>query len=160
MLGRIGRLAIGPATGYAKPMRLLSILPATRLCTMLCIVLALVFAGSTLARAFDNIQHAPGAAAEHEHLLFSDISIETAHDHHHEHDGDEPDQGDESPLDHLSGGHHHHGDGGTGMIVLAAADTVPAAQPDDNPGFVPDRPAIGIKLLGPERPPKIATISA
>lgn len=135
---------------------LLRILPVTRLLSMLCIALALVFAGSTLSNAVDQIQHAPGGASEHEHLLFSDISIDDTHDQDHH----EPDQGDENSPDHLAGGHHHHGDSGAGLIVLAAADTRLTAPAGDNPGFVPDRPAIGIRLLGPERPPKISTISA
>lgn len=136
-------------------MRLPSILSATKLCTMLCIALALVFAGSTLSSAIDHIQHSPGGTTEHEHLLLSDMSIEDTHDQDHH----EPDQSDENPSDQLAGGHHHHGDGGAGLIVLAAADAGLAAPAGNNPGFVPDRPAIGIRLLGPDRPPKISTIS-
>lgn len=123
---------------------------------MLCIALALVFAGSTLSSALDHIQHASSGTPEHEHLLFSDISIEDTHDQNHH----EPDQGDENPSDQLAGGHHHHGDSGAGLIVLAAADTSLATPAGDNPGFVPDRPAFGIRLLGPERPPKISKIRA
>lgn len=137
-------------------MRFSKMIPATRLCSMLCIALALVFAGSSLASALDRIQHAPGGTPAHEHMLFSEIALEDAHDRAHH----APDQSDESSSDQLGGGHHHHGDSGVGLFVMAAGDARLSPPSGDNPGFVPDRLAIAARLSGPERPPKGSTVSA
>src|SRR3546814_18950475 len=83
---------------------------------MFCIALALVFAGASLASAVDRMQHGPGGSPAHEHMLFSDISLEDAHDQDHH----QPDQGGEDPSDRLAGG-HHHGDSGSGLHILASA---------------------------------------
>ncbi|GAA0444096.1 MULTISPECIES: hypothetical protein [Sphingomonas] len=146
-------------------MRLLRMIPTSQICAVLCIALTLVFAGASLSRSIDQIQHAPGASPIHEHLVFSDISLDDAHDLELDHDGDhhevdhnEPDDSDSS--DHLPGSHHHHGDSGSGLIVLASTGAAEAALADDAPNAVPDRPAIGFKVQGPERPPKPSTISA
>src|SRR3546814_11901141 len=61
--------------------------------------------------------------------------------------------------DRLAGG-HHHGDSGSGLIILASADATVAALLDEAHGLVPDRPALGFRIQGPERPPKPSTISA
>ena len=136
-------------------MRFLRMSPVAKLCSTLCVALALVFAGSALASVVDSIQHAPGGSSAHEHLLFSEIAMEDADDQARH----EPDQGKESPSD-LAGGHHHHGDSGVGLAVTPAGDDRLAVLADDNPGFVPDRRPVGIRLPGPERPPRSSTISA
>ena len=135
-------------------MRVSTMIPVNKICAMLCIALALVFAGASLASAVDRMQHGPGGSPTHEHLLFSDISLEDAHEDHHQ-----PDQGDGDPSDRLAGG-HHHGDSGSGLIILASADATVAALLDEAHGLAPDRPAFGFRIQGPERPPKPSTISA
>ena len=136
-------------------MRFLRMPPVAKLCSTLCVALALVFAGTALASVVDRIQHAPGGSSAHEHLLFSEIATEDASDRA----SHEPDQGKESPSD-LAGGHHHHGDSGLGLAVTPAGDLRLAALAGDNPGFLPDRRPVGIRLPGPERPPRSSTISA
>lgn len=116
--------------------------------TMLCIALTLVFAGASLSGVLDDLQHAPGAPAEHEHLLFSPISLEP---HHAEHHAPQPDQ--DSPADHLAG-HHHHGDNGPGLVVPGSAGTAVLALTDDLREMMSDRQAPGWMARGPERPPK------
>src|SRR3546814_8977544 len=80
---------------------------------------ATLFPSTTLVRssAVDRMQHGPGGSPAHEHMLFSDISLEDAHDQDHH----QPDQGGEDPSDRLAGG-NHHGDSGSGLIILASAD--------------------------------------
>jgi hypothetical protein len=146
-------------------MRVLNMISTNRVCAVLCIALTLVFAGASLSRMVDQIQHAPGASAVHEHLIFSDISLDDAHDleldhdqGQHEADNDGSDEPDSS--DQIAGGHHHHGDSGSGLIVLASTDAGEIAMVGDALNAVPDRPAIGFEIQGPERPPKPSTISA
>lgn len=136
-------------------MRVPTMLPVNKICAMLCIALALVFAGASFASAVDRMQHGPGGSPAHEHMLFSDISLEDAHDQDHH----QPAQGDEDPTDRLVGG-HHHGDSGSGLIILASADATVASLLDEAHGLAPDRPALGFRIQGPERPPKPSTISA
>lgn len=133
---------------------------------MLCMALALVFAGTTLSSVVDTIQHAPGAAAQHSHLLFSELADEGLHldDHdlghhdadHHAPDGDQDDGG--NPA-HAPSGHHHHGDSGSGLLATAdngAIQPSPAAQLR---GFAPEPSVTGLRVPGPERPPKTGTMS-
>lgn len=136
-------------------MRAPTMIPVNKICAMLCIALALVFAGASLASAVDRVQHGPGGSPAHEHMLFSDISLEDTHDQDHH----QPDQGGEDPSDRLAGG-HHHGDSGSGLIIPASADATVAALLDEAHGLAPDRPALGFRIQGPERPPKPSTISA
>src|SRR3546814_3284601 len=89
-------------------MRVPTMISVNKFCAMLCIALALVFAGASLASAVDRMQHGPGGSPAHEHMLFSDISLEDAHDQDHH----QPDQGGEDPSDRLAGG-HHPGDSGS-----------------------------------------------
>src|SRR3546814_19172338 len=118
---------------------------------------ATLFPSTTLVRssAGDRMQNGPGGSPAHENMLFSDISREDAHDQDHH----QPDQGGEDPSDRLAGG-HRHGDSGSGLIILASADATVAALLDEAHGLVPDRPALGFRIQGPERPPKPSPISA
>src|SRR3546814_20214366 len=99
---------------------------------MFCIALALVFAGASLASAVDRMQHGPGGSPAHEHMLFSDISLEDAHDQDHH----QPDQGGEDPSDRLAGG-HHPGDSGSGRRLPASAAATLAALLDAAHCLVP-----------------------
>src|SRR3546814_14926464 len=76
-------------------MRVPTMMSVNKFCAMLCIALALVFAGASLASAVDRMQHGPGGSPAHEHMPFSDISLEDAHDQDHP----KPDQGGEDPSD-------------------------------------------------------------
>lgn len=81
---------------------------------MLCVALALIFSGVALSQALDRLQHAPGAAKAHAHLIFSEYS-EADHDRRH---GSDDGAGD---GDSTAGHHHHHFDSGTGLIATPAA---------------------------------------
>jgi hypothetical protein len=133
-------------------------LDPARLITMLCIALAMVFAGASLSRNVDRLQHGPGGSPIHEHLLFSDISLDDGHSHDFDHDQSGYDDDDSSEP--FTGGHHHHGDLGSGLILLASHDwSVPALRGDRH-NQVPEPREAGFRILGPERPPKTSTISA
>lgn len=127
-----------------------------RLITMLCIALVLVFAGASLSSAVDRIQHAPGASIEHQHMVFSEMTVEL--DHANDHLAPQP--GDDDPADHLPGGDHHHGDAGSGMLVAALAASALFAISGDLHGLAPDNQTSGLHIHGPERPPKSLTLNA
>jgi hypothetical protein len=114
----------------------------------LCIALTFVFAAVNLSAVVDRIQHTPGAAISHQHMIFSEFSFELEHgEDHHAADMD-------SPAGHLPGGHHHHGDSGSGVILtgaLAAAE-LPASLAVINSG--PEQRMSGVRLADPDRPPK------
>ncbi len=116
---------------------------------MLCIVLTLVFAGASLSGVVDDIQHAPGAFAEHDHLPFSAIALEQ---HHAEHYSPQPDR--DVAGDHLPGHHHHHGDNSAGLIVPGPAGTALLVLTDDPHGLASDQQTSGWIARGPDRPPK------
>ena len=119
---------------------------------MLCVVLALAFAGASATRIIDRIQHQPGGPADHTHLPFSDIAYD-ADDHH-------DDQDKSANPDHQPGpSHHHHGDSGSGLPVLVAAETAKSGLDTDRHGRRRDRAPPGLSAYVPERPPKHDTIS-
>ncbi len=125
---------------------------------MLCVVLALAFAGGSASRVVDRILHQPGGTVSHAHLPFSDIAFDE--DHHHGDHADAADQDDGANPDHKSGpGHHHHSDSGWGLPALVAADTVKSGLGADRHGRTRDRALPGRSIYGPERPPKHSTTS-
>ncbi|WP_288287783.1 hypothetical protein [uncultured Sphingobium sp.] len=129
-----------------------------RMCAMLCVVLALAFAGASATRIVDRIQHQPGGPADHTHLPFSDIAYD-ADDHYDDHAGTD-DQDNGANPDHQPGpSHHHHGDSGSGLPVLAAAETVKSDLGADRHDLRRDRAPPGLSTYGPERPPKHNMIS-
>jgi len=140
--------------------------PLRRLGTMLCMALALVFAGTSLSSIVDKIQHTPGAAAQHSHLLFSELADEGLHldDHdlgHHDADHHAPgeDQDDDGSTPHAPSGHHHHGDSGSGLLALAHDGALPSPPSVRLNGFASERPVTGLRVPGPERPPKTGSMS-
>lgn len=115
-------------------------LPFRKLCALLCVALTLVFTGSGVATVITDIQHMTGASGNHEHVLFSNISLDD-HDHHSDqHSGH-------------GGGHHHHGDIATGMPLLPTGIATPIATGDRNP-LLRDHLRHGIRLPQPDRPPR------
>ncbi len=122
-----------------------------RLFATLAMVLALVFAGSNLSSAIDRIQHAPGAAVEHEHLAFSSLS---AADHDHDADHHSPPPHEDDGSDHMMGGHHHHADGGSPLLAPSSAPDVHLSGTQAAYAFESTDPPPRLTLLGPERPPR------
>lgn len=136
-----------------------------RLRLALCIGLALLFAFASASRNVDQLQHSPGAATEHYHVLFGSLSIENDHadDDHHRvmagHDGHD-DSDDDSGPDHMPGSHHHHADGGSGFLALSSG--APSFWYADSASYAAEaaRQIVGMAIRGPERPPKAAQTNA
>jgi hypothetical protein len=123
---------------------------------MLCILLALMFAANSLSGALDRIQHAPGATAQHEHLVFGMFSAVADHDaDHHE---PQPDR--DEPADHMMGGHHHHVDSGSGLLALSSPTVLSASTAETAYSAEGSDPPPRLNSSGPERPPKASHILA
>lgn len=124
-----------------------------RLGMMLCILLLALFAGASLSRMMDGIQHQAGATERHAHMLLSALTAEEAHDADHDrtdadgHDGT-------SPLP--DGHHHHHGDGGSGVILLVQAGLTAPMFDSPRHGLPRDHAVAGLSVRGPERPPRLS----
>lgn len=119
------------------------------LCIMLCMVLTIAFAAALLSSLLDRAQHAPGALASHEHMVFSELSVEGPHVDHHEDTA-----GEDGPADHLTAGHHHHADGGSGLMANAPSAEFQLALSDEPQAMEPQDGQTGLHSTGPERPPK------
>jgi hypothetical protein len=136
-----------------------------RLRLTLCIGLALLFAFASASRNIDQLQHSPGAFAEHHHVLFGSLSIDNDHageDHHlamAEHDGH--DDSDDRGPDHMPGSHHHHhADGGNGFLALSSS--APSLWYTDSASYAAEaaQQIAGLAIRGLERPPKAALTNA
>lgn len=126
---------------------------------LLCMMLALVFAGSAFSGLMNSLQHAPGLSLDHEdqHSAFSGIAA--AHDSLHDHDA--PGLEDSTPPDHRSEGHHHHqSDSGSGLLGSSSFH-LKARLAESRPHPVGIRPlGLGVRASGPERPPRSFPIHA
>lgn len=117
---------------------------------MLCVVLTFVFSGMWLSSAIDAIQHAASASTVHEHIVFSDLSIEQHHV-----DGDDGSTTNEgSTVEHLVGGHHHHGESGSGVILSGPENVMVLIAANSLHGIAQKSQTLGLRIAGPERPPK------
>lgn len=125
---------------------------------MLCMALALVYAGASSSQMINTIQHASIQSAEHEHSVFSDaVTAQAGHhvdDDHHD-DGDE-----EQGPDQLAGGHHHHGDTGPSLLADRADELANVVLFESLHASTRDRQVTGIAVPGPERPPRLVTLAA
>lgn len=127
-----------------------------RICVIFGVALALLFAGASASNMLDQIQHPPGKAIDHDHLLFGSLTAELDHADDHDPSGDDRDE--TGRL--LQGHHHHHGDTGS-AIALDPSDrsliSLVRNHPHDT-GPSSEKPGSG--TTGPERPPRHAMISA
>lgn len=139
-------------------MQKLKVFHVDRLFVMLCMALALVYAGASTSQVIDTIQHAPVQVTEHEHSVFSNALTAQAGDHADDNHADETD--DEQAPDHLAGGHHHHGDTGPSLIAGAADELANVVLFESLHASIRDRQVIGIAVPGPERPPRQMTLAA
>jgi hypothetical protein len=128
-----------------RDLKLLRAFPA-----MLCVALAMAFAGASAASVVDRVQHQ--THVPHEHGLHLSLDVNGHADAHHapshHHNGDR-DAGDHHP----SPGHHHsHAPTGALMLPPLASAVVAAA------GIVvpapPEASRNGVRPGGLERPPK------
>lgn len=116
-------------------------LPLRRFCALLCVALALVFTGAGAASVINGVQHMTGAPHSHEHVLFSNISLDDRDHHSDQHSGH-------------PGGHHHHGDIATGMPLSVPTGIATAIATGDRNPLPRDHVRISIRLSLPERPPR------
>lgn len=114
--------------------------PMRKLCALLCVALVLVFAGAGAASVITDVQHMKGVSGNHEHVLFSNISLDDRDHHSDQHSGH-------------TGGHHHHGDIATGMLLLPTSISKPIATGDRTP-LMRDHQRNGVWLPQPDRPPR------
>jgi hypothetical protein len=128
-----------------------------RLCTQLCIGLALIFSGASAANAVDHIQHMPGASADHVHLSFSLATADPAveHDDHAgpDHGASQAPETGGAPYPEQPSG-HHHADSGSGLPAFAAAHAAPPQPVPARLAQQPEKFVLGLNVRGPERPPK------
>jgi len=132
-----------------------------RLIAALCVALMLFYAATLPAKAADQIQHAPALMASHAHDGPGNFSIDTVHDSHvdhTDHHGDAPDD-EGAPGDHLAGGHHHHGDTGPNLLVPGGADAIGFGPIASLHAIGKDRQIDGLRSIGPERPPRTASLN-
>jgi hypothetical protein len=123
---------------------------------MLCMALALTFAGASAASAVDGIQHSSPSSASHEHLPFTLVAVDGVDQHgdHHEADHEDSDEDEGTAPTDQHRGHHHHADSGSGLLVLAAHDAKRIGRAIDRQGEPPRSLKLGLAPRGPERPPK------
>ena len=124
----------------------------TRLVAILCIALALVFAGTVASGVVNQVQHAGGPAQVHHHTALAQAAA--IDDHHADH---RDDGGHDDSRDGLGGdapGHHHHADAGQGIAVLAAATAERLMAVASKQPLATDRSPARAASYGPERPPR------
>ena len=113
-----------------------------RACATLCVALTLVFVGAAAASTINAVQHMNGDPGVHDHVLFSNISLDDDDNHSDLHSGD-------------SGSHHHHhGDISTGMAAMPANGVSMPMATGDRYHLARDHVRVSIRLSLPERPPR------
>lgn len=133
-----------------------------RLILSLCALLMALYAATIPAKAANQLQHAPSFMMAHDHKDAADVSVDVIHDsvdHHAVHHDGAPD-GDEEPGDPASGGHHHHGDNGPNLLVPDAATAPTILSSSRLQVAEKDRHVAGLRSIGPERPPRTASLNA
>ena len=128
-----------------------------RLFALLCLALALVYAGSSASQITNTIQHSAAQASEHEHSMLSDaLAIQAGH-----HADDDPaDAADNQTQHDVAGGHHHHGDAGPSLLA-ANMNELPGVLLFENlRALSGDRHVDGIAVPSPERPPMVLKLDA
>lgn len=115
-------------------------LPAFRKsCASLCVALMFVFTAAASASTVNGVQHAFGNPSSHQHMPFSNISLDDDDHHSTKHYG--------------HGDHHHHGDISTGIPALLIG--VAALPPQSRVHAVtPDSVRGDTRQSLPERPPR------
>jgi hypothetical protein len=128
-----------------------------RLFAMLCLVLALVYAGGSASQVVNTIQHSGAEASAHDHSVLSDALAMQA-DHHA--DIDPAESADDQAQNEIAGGHHHHGDNGPSLLATSAHELPGVIMLANLRARAGDRHVDGIAVLGPERPPMVVKLAA
>lgn len=127
---------------------------------MLCMALALVYAGALTSQLADQVQHSGTQTDHHDHLVFSDGWAMVGTDDHHADDADVEDTDTVQPDQPDAGGHHHHSDTGPSLIQ-PLADALPRFAYYAGMRAPPrEQAVVGVAVPGPERPPKLAILTA
>ncbi|WP_439568452.1 hypothetical protein [Sphingopyxis sp.] len=132
-----------------------------RLVGALCVALMMIYAAALPAKAAAQMQHAPALMVSHEHGGLDNFAIDVVHDSYDDHVGhheDAPDDKGQSD-DHRAAGHHHHGDTGPNLLAPAVSDTSGFVPPASLHDIGKDRPISGLRSIGPDRPPRTASLS-
>lgn len=128
-----------------------------RLFALLCLALALVYAGGTTSRLMNSLQHSGTQASAHEHLALSDALAMQAGHHA---DDDPPDAADDQTQHEIVGGHHHHGDTGPSLLATFVNELPGVMLFKNLRAPTGDRHLDGIPVPGPERPPMVLKLDA
>ncbi len=134
-----------------------------RLIAALCAALMLFYAATVPVKAADQIQHSPAFMVAHDHGNAGRFIPDTVHDSIAEHAGHHggasvDDKG--TGGDHPAGGHHHHGDTGPSLLVPNAIIAAGLTPPASMHGIGKDRRIAGLRPVGPERPPRLRSLTA
>lgn len=128
-----------------------------RLSALLCLVLALVYAGGSASQLVNTIQHSGAEEFAHDHSVLSDVLAMQA-GHHADIDPAEP--ADDQGQNEIAGGHHHHGDNGPSLLATSAHDLPGVILLGNLRARAGDRHVDGIAVPGPERPPMVLKLAA
>lgn len=128
-----------------------------RFFALLCLALALVYAGSSASQMANTLQHSGVQASAHEHSMLSDVlPIEAGHHA----DNDLADAADDQERRDIAGGHHHHGDNGPSLLATSAVELPGVMLMGSLRAPAGDRHVDGIAVAGPERPPMVLKLAA
>lgn len=130
---------------------------AKRFFAVLCLALALVYAGGTTSQLLNSLQHSGTQSAAHQHLALNDALAMQAGHHA---DDDPPDAADDQIQHEIAGGHHHHGDTGPSLLTSFANELPGVMQFRNLRAPTGDRHIDGISVPGPERPPMVVKLTA
>lgn len=128
-----------------------------RLSALLCLVLALVYAGGSASQLVNTIQHSGAEAFAHDHSVLSDVLAMQAGRHA---DIDPAEPADDQGQNEIAGGHHHHGDNGPSLLATSAHDLPGVILLGNLRAHAGDRHVDGIAVPGPERPPMVLKLAA
>ncbi len=105
----------------------------------LCVALMFVFTAAASASTVNTVQHAFGQPSSHDHMPFSNISLDDEDNHSTKHYG--------------HGDHHHHGDIGAGITALLS--DAPALAPDSTRhALARGSVHTAVRHALPDRPPR------
>ncbi|WP_157973106.1 hypothetical protein [Blastomonas sp. UPD001] len=128
-----------------------------RLFALLCLALALVYAGSSASQLANTIQHSGIQSSAHEHSVLSEVlPIEVGHHA----DNDLADASDDQERRDIAGGHHHHGDTGPSLLATSAVELLGVMLLENLRAPAGNRHVDGIAVAGPERPPMVLRLAA
>lgn len=127
---------------------------ANRAGAILCAALILVFTQAAVASAVGDVEHLFVGHHDHDHMLFSDITLEFHPSAH-------------ACTSHLicaagehAGHHHHHGDlGSSNLLLTTSPETAPERVVLSDPLWTA-LALTTIRLELPERPPRTGDIAA